>query len=239
MSVDAAPYTVRAPLSIELRRAVPATITAPLYRDGSLVTATSCTATLYDASGVAVSVTGAAAVVAGVASWTLTPASSATLGAGYRVEWSITHAGGTVTHVVAAAMVRGLPLQPVITDLDLYRRQPMLDPGAVGSRAPEDLTTWQDYLDEAWTEILYRIWGQGQRPSLVMSPESLRAPHLYLTLALIYEGPLASDAPASVDYRAQYEHAWSSLRWVYDADDDGIPDDSGRRSAGQPTIWLC
>jgi hypothetical protein len=236
VSLDAAPVTVRTPSSLELTRAASNALTAPLYRDGAAVTATAVTASLVDGSGTAVATGGTLA--AGVATWSLTPAATLTLGIGYRVEWQITHAGGIVLHQTSAAIVRRA-LYPVITDADLYRREPLLNPAAPGYLGPVGLTTWQDYIDEAWTELLARIWSQGSRPALVMSPEVLRAPHLYLTLAIAMRAMARDYDPRAELYHGLFESAWSSLRWVYDSDDDGAPDDEGQRVAGSPTLWTC
>ena len=236
MSLDAAPVTVRVPSSLELTRGVAQTLTAPLYRDGAAVVATDAAAVLYDSGGQVVASGGT--VSAGVATWALTPSSTQTLATGYRVEWTITHAGGVVRSQTSAAVVRRA-LYPVITDDDLYRRQPTLDSAADDYRGPAGQTDWQDALDEAWTEILARLWGSGRRPALVMSPEALRGVHLYLTLALIYEGPLRHEESVP-DYRMMYDQAWQSLAIVYDSDDDGAPDDQGQRQgAGVPVVWLC
>ena len=51
MSLDAAPVTVRTPVSLELTRGEASTITAPLYRDGGRVPASSAVARLYDRAG--------------------------------------------------------------------------------------------------------------------------------------------------------------------------------------------
>lgn len=236
MSLDSAPITVRVPYLVELGRGMAQTVTAPLYRDGALVTATAATATLLDAAGQTVASGGA--VVGGVATWTVTVATSAQLGAAHRIHWSITHAGGVIAATQSASVVRR-PLYPVVTDADLYRRQPTLNPTLDETWAPNGVVDWQDYIDEAWTEVHGRVVAQGQRPALIMSPDALRSVHLYLTLALIYEGPMRQRDEQMVDYRTLYEAAWSALAWVYDADDDGIPDEAGARQAGSPTLWLC
>jgi hypothetical protein len=234
VSTDSAPITVRVSSSLELTRAVATTITAPIYRDGALVAATSVAATLYDSAGAVVATGGALAGT--LASWTITPAATVTLGTGYRIEWTIGHAGGTVYSQTSAAIVRRA-LYPVISDVDLFRRDRLLDPSESGYRGAESDTDWQDYLDEAWTEILGRLYGQGHRPALIMSPEALRNPHLFLTLALIYR--MQGNTEMATEYDGKYEASWASLRLVYDSDDNGAPDDSGARQTGSPVLWTC
>lgn len=237
MSFDAAPVTVRTPVSLELTRGEASTITAPLYRDGGRVPASAAVARLYDRAGTLLT-SEPVALVGSIPSWTLTPSATYPLQQGYRVEWDITHAGGVARHTVSVAIVRRA-LYPVITDGDIIRRDRTLDATEPGYRGPASLTDLQEYIDEAWTEILGRIWGQGQRPALVMSPESLRSPHLYLSLAIIYRAMGADRVEMAAEYQAMYEAAWASLRWVYDSDDDGTPDDDGQRQAGPAVLWLC
>ena len=239
MSLDSSPLTVRVPLSLELQRGVATTITAPLFRDGAAVDASAASAVLYDAAGEVVQ-SEASALSGTVATWAITPASTVTLGAGYRVEWEITHAGGVIYPQFSAAVVRRNALHPVIAQGDLFRRDPTLDPAHVGFILSESITDLQDIIDEAWTEILGRVWAQGNRPHLIMSPASLRAPHLYLSLSIAYRSsPNAENLETAADYQSMYEAAWASLRWVYDSDDDGAPDDSGLRKSGTPVLWTC
>jgi hypothetical protein len=236
VSFDAAPITCRTPLSIEIMRGGACTVTAPLYRDGVLVAATGATATLYDAGGSVVASDGSVASNVATCSATAVTTAAFDLGIGYRIEWEIEHAGGTVHHTVSAAVVRR-PLYPVITDADIIRRDPLLDPSASGYRGASGASSLQDWIDEAWTEILGRIWSRGNRPALIMSPESLRAPHLYLSMAIIYRA--LREVEMAGEYQAMFEAVWSTLRWVYDSDDDGAPDDGGRRQGGVPMLWTC
>lgn len=232
------PVTVRVPSALEIVRAVPTTLTAPLYYNGVVVVATTVTASVVGPTGTALTLGTDPSVVASVATWVVTIPTDALLGVGYRVEWVITHAGGTVRFVQSMAVVSRHLLYPVITDRDLYSRQNLLNPSHHATIAPSDITTWQDQLDEAWVEILGRIWGLGRRPALVLSPDALRAPHLYLTLALIYEGPCFRVESERPDYRTMYDHAWASVRWVYDENDDGAPDAKGERVSSIPAMWL-
>jgi hypothetical protein len=236
VSYDTAPITVRVPLSLELVYGVAQTIRAPLWRDGVPVTATTATARLLDASGTEVASGGA--VTDGVATWAMTSTHTTQVKEdGYRVEWTIGTADGAVYATSAAAVVRRA-LYPVITDADLYRRHPTLNPDASGYVGEQDLESWQDYIDEAWTELLGRIWGQGRRPALIMSPEALRQVHLYLSLAIIWRSLRGDYEMLAQQYDQMYAASWAQLRFVYDSDDDGTPDDSGQRQAAVSTVWL-
>ena len=238
MSWEDAILTARTPSSLELVRGVSQSVTAPLYRDGSAVAASAAVARLIDNAGTVRTSEASVPVPGGVPTWALTPDASWPLGVGWRIEWDVTHAGGIVRHQVAADLVRRA-IYPVVTDLDLIRRDSTIDPAADGSRLPSSMTDLQDYIDEAWTEIRARIYGKGQRPALIMSPETLRSPHIYLAMSIIYRAMGADRLDLAAEYHALYEAAWGSIRWVYDQDDDGAPDEAGIRRAAVATVWTC
>ena len=229
-------HTVRLPLPDFVVRDRAHTISAPVYLDGALVVPTSWSVAVYNASNTSVETgSGSGAASHTIGSGDLT---AETLGSGWRVEWTITLPDGTVLHPRNDAMLVRSGLWPVVTDADLYRREPSLDPGGVApvtSRAG-----FQGYLDEAWTELQLRLIGLGRRPYLIMEPSALRQPHLYLALSLIFAGEASrlSDAweQKADRYNDLYSRAWDSLAPHYDEDDDGQAD--SRRKSLQPTVWL-
>lgn len=219
------------------------TVRCPVYRDGALVgpTQVGSSVTVYNAVDAKVVDAAAVSVSGDVAEYTI-PA--ATLGAqqrgeGWRVEWSLVMPDGHV-HIFRneAALVKRL-LYPVVSDIDLFRRVSALDPN--GSDPLSTVDDYQDYLDEAWTEIQLQLISEGNRPNLVMSPSALREVHLTLTLALIFDDFATRLNPAwaerAADFREQHRAAWKRLRFEYDADDDGVAD-SRRRRSGSATTWL-
>lgn len=233
--------TVRLSLPDLIVRGAAHTIFAPVYLDGALDAPSSGTVSVYNASNTAVVNAQAVTVSGSIAQYDISAGdlTSETLGEGWRVEWSLTMSDGDVlTPRNDAALVRSA-LWPVISDVDITRRMPSLDTS--GSTPISTATNYQGELDEAWTEISLRLIREGNRPNLIMEPSALRECHMALTLAIIFEGRLASRLqPAYLEqamaYREMYERAWSSLSFRYDVDDDGQPD-PGRRSA-QPTVWL-
>lgn len=235
-------YTVRLPLPDLIVRGRSHVLRAPVYRAGALMSPASATVTVYDGSGNAVAaITSAAATItASVATYTISAntLSSYPLGEGWQVEWVITLSDGTVLPVVNSAALVRIALLPVVTDLDLYRRVPALDPSRAD--AQESRQSYQDTLDEAWTEIQLRMISRGNRPNLIREPSALRACHLYLTLALIYEGEETRLAQAYGDqatyYRGLYEQAWGELNPQYATTDERMADT--RRRSMSPTIWL-
>lgn len=235
MSLDASPYTARIPVPYDIVRGQATVLRCPVYRDGELVEPSSGTCTVYDSSSVVVS-TGATVLSSSVSTYTFTPSSSLTLGEGWRVEWSLTLS--SVIHVFRsdAALVR-VGLFPVVSDQDLFRRVSGLNPSA--SAPLSSLTTFQDYLDEAWTCIVLRLIGKGNRPALISSPSALREVHILLTLSLIFEDFAVRLRPSYSDdaarWRAQYEVEWDRLSFTYDSGDTGVSS-SQRRAAQGPMI---
>lgn len=224
-----------------LVRGVDNTISCPLYLGGALVAPSAGTVSVYDASNTAV-VSGATVTVAGsVASYTVPAAvlpASLALGMGWRVEWTLTVAGVATVYRNTAGLVRSL-LAPVVTDADLYRRESGLDPS--GAAPLSSLTTFQDYIDEAWVTLHGKLVGKGSLPHLICEPAALRESHLLLTLALIFEDFKTrlseTHAQKADQYMARFEKAWSELAFEYDKSDSGQSDGRRKRSAS-PTLWL-
>ncbi len=182
-----------------------------------------------------------ATITGSVATYTIGSSvlSAYALGTGWQVEWILTLSDGTIVPVVNSAALVRTGLLPVLTDADLYRRVPGLDPSGSGPETSSQ--SYQPQIDEAWTEIQLRLIARGNRPNLIREPSSLRSCHLYLTLALVFEGEETRLATAYGDraayYRGLYEQAWGELAPEYASGDD-LQADARRRSM-TPTVWLC
>jgi hypothetical protein len=234
-------YTARIPVSHLIVRGVDTLIRCPVYLDGALVAPNSGTVTVWDAAGNVVVSAAAVTITGSIAGYTVlgTATSALELEDNWRVTWSLVLTAGTITPRSDAALIRQA-VYPVISDVDLYRRVPALDPA--GQAAITRTTDYQDYLDEAWTTIQLRLISLGQRPWLIMSPSALRDPHLLLTLSLIFED-LASRLNAgyierATSYRQAYEAAWRQMSYRYDRDGDGTPDNAGARRSAVGSLWL-
>jgi len=233
-------YTARFKLPTFLERGRDNVVKCAVYRDGALVAPSSGTFALYDKNGATVT-SGSATISGSVAQATIASATLATLGlsASWSIAWPLAMPDGT-THTFRndAALVRRA-LYPVVTDADLFERVSSLNPS---SNTPlTTLSDFQDYIDGSWTEIQNRLISMGNRPYLVMSPSSLREPHLLLTLAYIFEDLSTRLNEAyenrAADYRRQYEAALGRLSFEYDVEDNGIADTSKRRAVS-PTFWM-
>lgn len=235
------PYTARFELPDLIERGRPQTLRCRVYRDGVGVAASAATVTVYSADDAAV-VSAASATVGGADTATYDLAGSATtgldLGDRWRVEWAVTIGGSVYTFRNDAALVRHR-LYPVVTDADLFRRMPKLDPDRADAISIE--ADYQSFLDEAWTEIQHHLIAAGNRPWLVMSPSALREPHMLLTLSYIMEDLATSlsevYSDAATEYRRQYDRAVARISLEYDHDQDGEIDEAPRRAV-RGSLWL-
>lgn len=232
-------HTVRLPLPDLIVRGRSHTVYAPVYLSGALVAPTSPTVSLYDPSNTAIVSAASATVTASVAGYTFAAGdlTAYALGEGWRLEWVLPVSGETLYPRNEAALVRN-GLWPVISDVDITREVHALNPS--GSHPITTETTFQDYIDSAWTKIQRRLIRLGNRPNLIMEPSALADLHLSLTLAIIFRDQRSRLNTAWADiaekHQAEYEAAWSELNPHYDVGDDGQADTE--RRPVQPTVWL-
>jgi len=215
-------------------------ITCPVYRLGTLVAPSSGTVSVYKADQTAVVSAQNVTISGSVAQYTVTSAvlSSLQFEEGWLVEWALAMPDNT-THTFRrdGALVRH-PLYPVVTDADLLRRHSDLS-----QLRASGVTSYQDYLDEAWAVIQNRLVTSGRRPWLVMSASSLRDVHMNLALHLIWldyatsAGDTSRYQQLADHYGRGYEESWGRLTFSYDETDENKVD--VRRASGTPTLWLC
>lgn len=213
-----------------------------VFSDGALSAPASGTVTVYTADGTAIVNAQTVTIAASKANYTIATATvvGEGLGDGWRVEWSLVM-DDSQTHVFRqqGALVR-VRLAPVIADADLTARHSDLT-----SYLPTSSSTgWQDWIIEAWREIVARLEAQGRRPYLIMTPEALRPVHLFTTLEIVCRS-LGGTGDEDNRWNRLAEHygsekaqAWAGLNYVYDADDSGA-EDAGTRTGGTSTMWLA
>ncbi len=243
MSITDTRYTFRFQGPELLEQSRDNLIKAPSHIDGGAVAPSSGTVTIYNAAAGVVVNAAAVTIASSVAQYTVTAAVLAAeeLEEGWVFEWALTMPDGVVhTARNDGACVR-VRLYPTITDADLFRRESALDPS--GSAAITSLSDFQDYIDEADTEVQLRLVALGNRPNLVVSPSALRPVYLNLVLSLVFED-LSSRLNEAYSrkaehYRATYEREFNRANFLYDTDDDGTPDHPTARKAARPTVWLA
>ena len=238
------PYAAQIRTIELLERAKAQTSELKLYRDGSQIVPTAATYTLTKPTGTDL-LTGQTATIA--ESGTVSYAHSAEqlkeseeLGEGYVQEWTITIDGEEYLFRRMAALVRRR-LYPVVSDIDLTATYCVL-----ANFRPYTLTSYQQYIDDAWYQILRRIRNRGMGYEyLMMSAESFFEAHRHLSLYLIFRDFHSSLGQsngryldlANEHYRL-YRDEFDTINFIYDEDHDGEADDPNKRTRGQPTIFL-
>lgn len=234
-------YTARLPLPDLIVRGRAHVLECPVYRTGALVSPSSGTVSVYDPTETAVISAQSVTITNSVATYSISSGTLTSYGFadGWRVEWSLTMADASIVSPRNDAALCRNGLWPVITDSDLVRRCPALDPNAASGVTSS--SSYQYALDEAWTELQLRLIAKGNRPNLIMEPSALRAAHMFLTLAIVFEGEQTRLSGAwtdrAADYRAQYKDAWDALAFRYATDDSTAADTS--RKAARPITWLA
>ena len=245
MSTDSTIYTASIRNVELLQREASNTTDLQIYRDGSQIVPSACTYTLRKPDGSTYVVQDAAATVDGSGTCTYThPANhfpaSLGLGEGYIQEWTATISGNTYIFRRTAALCRRR-LYPTVTDADLE-----IEYQDLANLMPASMTSWQQYIDSAWREILRRIRSSGAGYEyLILSPESLHDCLLHLTLYKIWRDMHSSLMGAEGRYMdlanehyKQYQVSYDTVNWVYDESNSLTASDPDRRTKGQPVVYL-
>ena len=243
MSASDLIYTARFDLPELLERGRSNTVRCPVFREGVIVPPSAGSVAIFDptntqifASSVTISAGGVA--FAAVTSATLTPFAFSD---GFRIVWSLVMPDGTTRTFDNECMLVRRAFFPVVTEADLYRVASSLDPA--GPACIHSETSFVNKLDEAFVQIQGRLLGKGNRPNLILSPTALRDPHLYLTLALIFEDFATRLNPAytaiAMQYRSHYADSYAQVRFLEaDTADDGSASSSARKGPSVSTLWL-
>lgn len=215
-----------------------------IYRDNAQIVPTSGTLTIIKPDehklkdAVVVAIDGS-----GTVSYTLSAGdlpSTLQLGEGYLQEWTCIIDGDSYTfrRMMSVVLRR---LYPVISDIDLISTYSDLE-----NIRPSALTSYQKYIDEAWYSMITRMRGEGAGYEyLILTPESLRASHLNLSLYYIFRDFHSSMGQSNGRYldlarehHTIYETEYARINFVYDETHDGLPEDADKRTAKTPTIFL-
>ena len=238
------PYTARVRNIELLQREAANTTTIKIYRDGSQVVPASATYSLIKPDQTKISDAVAAAVDgSGTISYIHSAGqlpSTIPLGEGYIQEFVCVISGYTYTFRRMAAVCRRR-LYPTVSDADLTACYADLN-----SLRPSSLTSWQNYIDDAWLEILRRIRSTGAGYEyLVMSPESFYDVLRHLSLYKIwrdFHSSLGQSNGRYLDLANEhfklYQSSFDDLNFIYDLDHEGAPPDPDHRTKAQPTIYL-
>ena len=204
---------------------------------GDTVSISSGTVTVYDQSGNSVS-TGSASVSSNVATYTVSAAetTSQTRGRGWKVVWKM----DTVEVRERAALITTDMFCP-ITSQDLLDEEPVLYDLEHEDDTGVDVE-WSTFLYSAYKRFYSRLMNVERWPWLVMSPEAFRTYLIYDALAGIFRS-LATGATTSYTekadkYQSLADENWKTLRFDYDASDNGNISTSEQGKSGVPVYYL-
>ena len=242
MAIRQATYAFARPAPYLLERAATQTITAPIRygSGGQLVTPDSGTVTIRRPDGTDLVSDQPVAVSSSTATYTLAPAASETLGAGWDVLWTLTFSGVVYpTFRQSAYLVKYVPPN-VISERDLYARVPELEHRVPQSQGSTDRggsgEGWQPQIDEAYFELIRRLLEDGQQPWNIREVTGYRdwllTRALQLCTGTISFGPDSTWAQQSKQLHFDMQRVQARLRFQYDTDD------SSTRRSGSPVIRL-
>jgi hypothetical protein len=238
------PYAPQIKIVELLERTRQQTVELRIYRDGALVAPTAFTYSLNKPNGDALIDQQAGTIIASIATYTIsagTLSSDVDLGEGYVEEWRCTIDSEVYTFRRMAAVVRRR-LYPVVSDADITSTYSQLE-----SLRPSGMSSYQQYIDEAWYQILQRIRREGGGLEyLIMSPEVFRAAHQNLSLYYIFRDFHSSLGQSNgryldlaTEHHEQYQYEYKQINFIYDNGHDGVADNPDQRIAKQPVIYTC
>jgi len=240
------PYAARFATPDLIERDKAQTLTLEIFRDGVAVVVTSGTLDLFKADSTLALDVVAVTITDGNPTYSLLAATVPTTEAYsslWREEWLLVIDGETIRFVRDAHLVRRL-VYPVIGQTDILRRHSDLV-----RQLPQDRTSWQHAIDEAWDTILGRLFAVSKWPYVIVTPWALREVHLYESLAKIiaelttFTNGRGRYAELRTEYADKADTAWARVQFDQDVDQDGATDDrTGGRStittsAGNPRTW--
>lgn len=240
MSAGEVVYTARAPYPDVLERGRQQVVSLPTYRDGALAapTASGSTFTLWGPASNTTPIVSAAAVTvtSSIATYTIPAATlpaTLALGEGYLEEWALVMPDGTTRTYRRAAAIARRALYPVYTDADALGEYPGIQRDIASSA-----TSLQQYIDEAWCQILGRLSERRVYPYLVMTADSFRDVHRHMALHLAFKSFFRGAAGSGEKWAElmRYhgdgaEKAWTTLTAQMDHDHDGFADSQARERA--------
>lgn len=215
------------------------TVEVTVERDGAAPTITSATYALANeggtsvGSGLAATVTGGNVSAAVPASWT----TSEDLGPNWVETWSVVINAVTYTVKRDVALCAALLHCPV-ADADVIAERRDLGRAEF---LPDDVASWQSYIDAAWKDVIDRMIEDGLRYWRIRSPSRLRRAVLARAMGKIMrdlstrmEAGDKYDADAD-RWEAEYDKALGRLTLLLDQDEDGAID---AEQAEQPAVIL-
>ena len=218
---------------VMLRRSASTVVTARLYEGTSLVDLTSATLTVVDNAGATHS-TPSVSVSGEIATATVT-LSTVTPARGWRLDWVLTLASGSVYAFSQAAVVSRLGAVCPVTSDDVKSTHPELF-----GVYPSGQTSWQTQVDAAWAEVQATL-AQANSVTVDTITDSTVLYPLVLRLALVKACRIGRGASGKLSelaatYEAEYADLLRMLTVSVDTTGDGLADEQAKADAATWTV---
>lgn len=243
MSSGATQYSFWTPYPDMLQRGRGVRVQMPVWRDGAAVAPTvdGSSYSLIAPDGTAVVDEEAISLVDDVATYDIDAAElPATLayGPGYQQVWDLVLPDGSTRTVDREASVCPRPLYPPCRDRDLLNEYPNL----ATLRGPTT-PSFQTFIDQAWNDIVQRLWMEGRLPYQIKSAGAILLPHRELSLAKFFSHLHISAQRGNYEtiaakHEGRYGGFWSKITWTEDRNDDGRVDDPTERVGGATIVQV-
>lgn len=210
------------------------TIAMELQEDGATLVPSAGSLTVKDGAGATVA-TPAVTIVSGIATATVTTADLAgeTFASDWTEVWELT-LSGVVTRFLRPAIHCLQEPYPSIGEPDLEAVHSDL---FRANALPSGRTSWQDYISEAWRDLISRLMATPYPPHTIVDSFRLR-PYLIATSLervsrdlLTVEGGNGKWTLLNERYMEQAEVEWERLGYRVDRDEDGVIDSSDETMA--------
>ena len=201
------------------------TVSVAIERDGAAATITAVSFSLYEPGGNAL-VDGSVGSVSGGTLTSPTISASATSAKGLDRNWLVRFdatIGGVVEAFYNDAALVKAPLYPPIGQTDLIARH-----HDIAKLRPTDAASLQPQIDQAWADLISRLYQDGIPFWRLRTPSSLRLPLMWHALEIIFRdyGTLL-DAENKYDaladkYEGMYELARGRIQSTIDSGEENI-----------------
>ena len=221
-----------------LQRATAQTVEMQVYLAGELIAPSAGTFQLLKPDGSVAIAAAAVTVTNDVAQYAIgagdLPASLA-LSDGYIELWALT-VGGESLMVRREAALSKYPLHCPVADVDFISGE---YPDITESLGQYSNGSLQGFIDEAFAQIVGRLWNTGQWPDLILSTSALRQPLRELVMHLVMKFLFRKTSGDSRFERLMDLHwerfngAYDRMTFKLDTDQDGTADSDDRDSASK------
>ena len=221
-----------------LQRATAQTVEMQVYLAGELIAPSAGTFELLKPDGTVAIAAAAVTVTNDVAQYAISAGdlpATLDLSDGFVEIWNLT-VGGESLVVRREAALSKYPLHCPIADVDFIAGE---YPDITESLGEYSNGSLQGFIDEAFAQIVGRLWNTGQWPDQILSASALRQPLREMVMHLVFKflfrktsGDTRFQVLMELHYQ-RYNEAFDTMTFKLDTDQDGTADNANRDSASK------